>query len=270
MYVQNLRTKKPLVHCITNYVTVNDVANAIIACGGSPIMADDKNEVAEIVKISDALVINIGTLNERTIESMDIAIKEANLLDKIVVFDPVGASVSKFRRDLVTRFLKEYKFSVIKGNLSEIKFIAGFNSTSKGVDADINDIKDSLDDQILVAKNLAKSLNSIVVITGEVDIISDSNTSFTCKNGNPMMGEFSGSGCLLTGIIAAFVSANKDEALRATLAAVCCSGIAGDLAKHKNVLSEVGNMTFKLNLIDEIYKMSDDKIKSLAKFEEFM
>lgn len=268
MFIQNLRTKSPLVHCITNYVTVNDVANAIIACGASPIMADDINEVCEITKMCDALVINLGTLNERTTKSMKASLKEANLGGKVTVLDPVGASVSKFRSNITKELLKEFKFSVIKGNLSEIKFLNDFSGHSKGVDISDEDRDESLENIALIAKDLALKTGAIIVITGPTDIISDENKTYACKNGNSMMGEFSGSGCILAGIIAAFVCANKDEPLKAALAAICCNGVAGDLAKQKNVLTKVGNMTFKQNLIDEIYKMSDEKIKDLAKFEE--
>ncbi|QKF65302.1 hydroxyethylthiazole kinase [Campylobacter corcagiensis] len=268
MFVQNLRAKNPLIHCITNYVTVNDVANAIIACGASPIMADDINEVAEITKISDALVINLGTLNERTVKSMKASLKQANLDDKITVLDPVGASVSKFRSSVAKELLKEFRFSVIKGNLSEIKFLNDLKSSSKGVDISDKDKDESLENIAFIARNLATKTGAIIVITGQTDIISDENTTYICKNGNSMMAEFSGSGCILAGLIAAFVCANKDMPLKAALMAVCCNGVAGDLAKQKNVLTKVGNMTFKQNLIDEIYKMSDDKIEDLAKFEE--
>lgn len=270
MYIQNLKELKPLIHCITNYVTVNDVANAIIACGASPIMADDINEVSEIVAISNALVINLGTLNERTIESMRVAIKEANRLDKVIVLDPVGVGATKFRRDIAGEFLRDYKFSVIKGNLSEIKTLAGFDTISKGVDVSLTDESDSLQSRVEVARNLAYKTDAIVVITGEIDVISSSTNSYICKNGNSMMSEFSGSGCILAGIIASFVASNLDTPLEATVMAVCCSGVAGDLARQQNILSSVGNMTFKTNLIDEIYKMSDSKMKSLAKFEEIV
>ncbi|NLY04343.1 MAG: hydroxyethylthiazole kinase [Campylobacter sp.] len=272
MYIKNIRSKNPLIHCITNYVTAVDVANALIACGASPVMADAVEEVAEVVALSDALVINIGTLDEKSVVSMHAAIKEANRLCKIVVLDPVGVSISKFRQNSIKEFLLNYKFSVIKGNLSEIKFLAGEDSISKGVDASLSDIKDSIDERVKIAQNLAQKTDAIVVITGEIDIISDKNRSYICKNGNAMMSQFTGSGCILSGLIAAFLAGNKDitgKDLEVVSAAVSCEAIAGDLAKQRNILSKMGNMTFKTNLIDEIYLMNDDKFNNFVKFEKF-
>ena len=137
--LENVRKKNPLIHNITNYVTVNDCANIVLACGASPIMADDKNEAAEITEICAGLNINIGTLNTRTIDAMLIAGKRSNELHHHVVLDPVGAGASKLRTDTARRLLKEVKFSVIRGNISEIKTLASGSGTTKGVDADVAD-----------------------------------------------------------------------------------------------------------------------------------
>ena len=133
--LNRLKNKKPLIHNITNYVTVNDCANILLAIGASPIMADDLKESADITSIASALVINIGTLNERTIESMIASGKKANELNIPVVLDPVGAGASSFRNETTKRILEEIKISVLRGNISEIKFIAGLESEKKGVDA---------------------------------------------------------------------------------------------------------------------------------------
>ena len=138
--LNEVRNKKPLVHNITNYVTVNDCANILLAIGASPIMADDIKEAADITKISSALVINIGTLNERTIESMIASGKKANELNIPVIFDPVGAGASEFRNETTKKILEEVKISVLRGNMSEIKFISGLESSTKGVDASESDI----------------------------------------------------------------------------------------------------------------------------------
>ncbi|OYP11282.1 hypothetical protein CG709_08855, partial [Lachnotalea glycerini] len=133
--IENVRSNTPLIHCITNYVTVNDVANVLLACGASPIMADDINEAAEITSICSGLDINIGTLNTRTIEAMIKAGKKANELGHITVLDPVGAGASKLRTDTAFELLKEIRFSVIRGNISEIKSLYQGSSTLNGVDA---------------------------------------------------------------------------------------------------------------------------------------
>lgn len=208
--LNEVRNKKPLVHNITNYVTVNDCANILLAIGASPIMADDIKEAADITKISSALVINIGTLNERTIESMIASGKKANELNIPVVFDPVGAGASEFRNSTTKRLLEEVKISVLRGNMSEIKFISGLGSTTKGVDASENDARTGNDEGIDVAKNLAKKLQCTVAITGATDIISDGERVVILENGTKMLSNVTGTGCMTTALIGAFCGAGSD------------------------------------------------------------
>ena len=157
---QKMQTKRPLVQCITNAVTVNDCANMVLACGASPIMADDKEEVAEIQTICAGLNINIGTLNSRTIESMKIAGMRANELGHPAVLDPVGVGASTFRTSTANELLKTVKFTVIRGNISEIKTLAVGTGTTKGVDADIADrvTEDNLDEAVAFVKKFAERL----------------------------------------------------------------------------------------------------------------
>ena len=170
--LENVRKNGPLIHNITNYVTVNDCANIVIACGASPIMADDKEEVADITTICAGLNINIGTLNSRTISSMLIAGKRANELNHPVVLDPVGAGASKLRTKTAMQLLEEVKFSVIRGNISEIKTLASGSGTTKGVDADVADkvTEDNLDDVVAFAKSFAEKTGAVIAITGSIDI----------------------------------------------------------------------------------------------------
>lgn len=157
--LENVRTKCPLIHNITNYVTVNDCANVLIACGASPIMADDKDEVEDITTICAGLNINIGTLNRRSIASMLIAGKRANKLNHPVVLDPVGVGASKLRTDTAMQLLEEIKFAVIRGNISEIKTLVFGSGTTKGVDADMADkiTEENLDEIIAFAGVFAKN-----------------------------------------------------------------------------------------------------------------
>ena len=208
--LNEVRNKKPLVHNITNYVTVNDCANILLAIGASPIMADDIKEAADITKISSALVINIGTLNERTIESMIASGKKANELNIPVVFDPVGAGASEFRNETTKRILEEVKISVLRGNMSEIKFISGLESTTKGVDASESDMKSGNDEGINVAKNLANKLNCTVAITGATDIVSDGKRVAILENGTKMLANVTGTGCMTTALVGAFCGAGSD------------------------------------------------------------
>ncbi len=174
----------PLVHCITNYVTVNDVANCILAIGASPIMADDIAEAADITSISKALVINMGTLNARTVESMVAAGKKANELGVPVVFDPVGAGASNFRNETAKRILENVKISILRGNLSEMSYLAGLEVSTKGVDTSEADEKN---DPVSVAKKTAAKYNCVAAITGAVDTITDGKRVARISNGHPYL-----------------------------------------------------------------------------------
>ncbi|MEG1550875.1 MAG: hydroxyethylthiazole kinase, partial [Oscillospiraceae bacterium] len=184
--LKNVREKTPLVHNITNYVTVNDCANVLLACGGSPIMADDAMEVEDITSICGGLNINIGTLNERTIKSMLLAGKKANELNHPTLLDPVGAGASKLRTNTAYKLLEEVKFSVIRGNISEIKTLALGEGTTKGVDADALDVvtDKNLDEAVNFAKNFAIKMNAVIAITGAIDIVTDGKKAYVIRNGH--------------------------------------------------------------------------------------
>lgn len=267
--MKNVQQKSPLIHCITNYVTVNDVANAILACGASPIMADDIKEVEEITSICNATYINIGTLNDRTIESMIKAGKMANYLSHPVVLDPVGAGASRLRTDTTFRLLDEIKFSVIRGNISEIKTIYTGSGNTKGVDADVRDriTGENLDDLVLLAKNMSKRLNSVIAITGPTDIVADEEKAYIINNGHPLMSKITGTGCMLTGVIAAFVAANMENVTKATAAATAIMGLSGELAYKKVKENNEGTSSLRTYLIDEISKMNIDPLKGGVKVE---
>ena len=170
--LENVRGKCPLIHNITNYVTVNDCANIVLACGASPIMSDDQSEVEEITTICGGLNINIGTLNKRTIESMFLAGKRANALNHPAVLDPVGAGASKLRTETAQKLLEEVKFTVIRGNISEVKTLASGSGTTKGVDADVADkvSEENLDSAVAFAKAFAEKTGAVIAITGAIDI----------------------------------------------------------------------------------------------------
>ena len=256
--LENVRIKKPLVHNITNYVTVNDCANMILAIGGSPIMADDILEVEEITSICNALVINIGTLNSRTVEAMIIAGKTANKLNIPVILDPVGAGASKFRTSTTLRLLKEIKFTVIRGNISEIKTLALGTSSTIGVDANESDkvTGDNLREVIDFSKKLSKETGAVIAITGANDIISSENQSYLIKNGNEYMSRITGTGCMLSSIIGALCGANKENPLYATTVAVAAMGLCGELAYEKVIERKEGTGSFKVYLIDSMSNLN--------------
>lgn len=267
--LENVNKRPPLVHCITNYVTVNDVANALLACGGSPIMADDEKEVEEITSICTALTINIGTLNERTIKSMIKAGKKANAISHPVVLDPVGAGASKLRTNTTFDLLEKVKFTVIRGNISEIKTVYLGSGTTQGVDADVKDVitEQNLEEAVSFAKKLSEKTGAVIAITGAIDIVADRKSAFVIRNGHSMMSKISGTGCMLSAMIAAFVGANQEQPLLATAAAVCTMGLAGELAYQRIVKENGGSSTLRAYIIDEISKMNAETLNGGAKVE---
>jgi hydroxyethylthiazole kinase len=272
-FIHNINVKKPLIHNITNYVTINDCANILLACGASPIMADDQMEVEEVTSISDALVINTGTLHEKTIESMLKAGKRANQLNKPIILDPVGIGVSKFRMETIKNLLNEIHFTVIRGNISEIKSIDRGTGLSKGVDVLASDeiTVNNLEETIDFARLISKKTGAILVITGAYDIITNGNIAYVVQNGHPMMSKISGTGCMLTALIGAFCGASTDcylEAyLEATVAGVCTMGFCGELAYQRMVKDDGGTASLKVHLIDFISKITDESLKRGARYE---
>lgn len=266
--LENVRANCPLIHNITNYVTVNDCANIVIACGASPIMADDREEAAEITTICSGLNINIGTLNSRTIESMLIAGKRANQLGHPVVLDPVGAGASKLRTETAMKLLEEVKFTVIRGNISEIRTLASGSGTTKGVDADVADkvTEENLNEAAAFAKAFAEKTGAVAAITGAIDIVADGETAYCIRNGHPMMSAITGTGCQLSAMTAAFVTANPEYPLKAAAAAVSAMGLAGEIA-HARLSEMDGNATYRNYIIDAIYHMTPEELERGAKYE---
>lgn len=266
--LENVREKHPLIHCITNYVTVNDCANALLACGGSPIMSDDIDEVREITSICGGLNINIGTLNARTIKSMLAAGAKANELGHPVILDPVGAGASCLRTETAMELVEKVKFSVIRGNISEIKTIAGTSAATSGVDADEADAvtDNTLEATVKLAKNLSLRTGAVIAITGAVDIVADAERAYIIRNGDAMMSKVTGTGCMLTAITAAYITANPENTLDAAAAAVCSMGLSGELARER-MSDRDGNSSYRNFIIDEICNLTAEKLEKGAKYE---
>ncbi len=261
---ENVRKLSPVVHNITNYVTVNDCANILLACGASPIMADEPLEAADITSICSGLNINIGTLNERTIKSMFISGKKANELNIPVLLDPVGAGASALRTDTAVKLLSEVKFSVIRGNASEIKTLAGESADTKGVDAGETDAIN--DDMVETAKKFALKTGAVVAVTGKTDIVTDGTKTFLINNGNKMMSSITGTGCQLSALMTAFAAANKDDILTACAAAVCTMGLCGEKGAGR-MTSLDGNSSYRNYIIDAVYNLTGDDLERGAKYE---
>ena len=259
--VKTTREKSPLVHNMTNYVTVNDCANAVLAVGASPVMADEIDEVCDMVSIASALVINIGTLNRRTIESMIAAGKRANELNIPVIFDPVGAGATPLRTEISERIMSEIKLSVVRGNMSEIKCISGLASATKGVDAAEDDTAEESGADI--AADLAKKLGCTVAITGAVDIISDGKRICRISNGVADMSKITGTGCMTTSITGAYVGASG-KAYEGAVAVVAVMVIRGEISYEKSC----GTGSLRSGIIDSLSNMTPEIFIDRVKIDE--
>lgn len=266
--LENVRKTVPLVHNITNYVTVNDVANVLLACGGSPIMSDEAEDVEDITSVCGGLNINIGTLHKTSIEGMFRAGKKANELGHPVLLDPVGAGASALRTNTALGLMKELKLAVIRGNISEIKTLALGSGTTKGVDADVADAvtEESLDEAVAFVKKFAEETGTIIAVTGAIDLVSDGKTCYVIRNGRPEMGKITGTGCQLSGMMTAYVTANPDHPLEAAAAAVCVMGLAGEIGWSRMQEGD-GNATYRNRIIDAIYNMTGEELEKGAKYE---
>ena len=266
--LENVRAKSPLVHNITNYVTVNDVANVLLAAGGSPIMSDDADDVEDITSICGGLNINIGTLNKNTIPSMFLAGKKANALGHIVLLDPVGAGASRLRTDTANRLMQEVRFDAVRGNISEIKTLCTGSGSTKGVDADAVDAvtEANLDDGVQLVKAFAQKTGCIIAVTGAIDLVSDGERCWCIRNGRAEMSRITGTGCQLSALMTAFLVANPDRKLDAAAAAVCMMGLAGEIG-WANMQPGDGNSTYRDRIIDAIFNMTGDALEEGAKYE---
>ncbi len=266
--IENVRKSIPLVHNITNYVTVNDVANVLLACGASPIMSDEPDDVEDITTICGGLNINIGTLNKSSIEGMYRAGRRAAALGHVVLLDPVGAGASALRTNTAVGLMDEIRFTVIRGNISEIKTLALGSGTTKGVDADVADAvtEESLDGAVKFARELAAKTGAIIAITGAIDLVADADRCYVIRNGRPEMGRITGTGCQLSGMMTAFLVANPDSPLDAAAAAVCTMGLAGEIGWSRMQEGD-GNSTYRNRIIDAIYNMDGAALDAGAKYE---
>ena len=267
--LDHVRSTVPLIHNITNYVTVNDCANALLAIGGSPIMSDEPADVADITAICGGLVINIGTLNSQSIEAMHVAGRVAADLGHPIVLDPVGAGASALRTQTAGSLLDELPITVVRGNMSEVKALAGSAAATRGVDVNPDDVvtEDNLQASAAFARDLAEKTGAIIAITGAIDIVADAHTAYAITNGTPVMGRITGAGCMLTCLVAAFAVANPDDRLTAVAAAIACEGLAGQRAEARMVAQD-GNGSFRTYLLDALYTMTGDQLEEGAMIRE--
>ena len=265
--LDRVRRTAPLVQCITNFVTVNDCANIILAAGGSPTMAEDVREVEETAAAAQALVCNFGPI-EKT-PAMALAGKSANRAGRPVVLDPVAAGSTAIRRQESARLLEEVRFSVIRGNASEIRALARGELAGSGVDVEAGDAvtEANLPRTVEMARSLARRTGAVVAVSGPIDVVSDGARTAVIRNGCATMARITGSGCMLSALLGAFCGGAPDQIFETTCAAVAAMGVAGELAEARRLRNGTGNATFRTDLIDAIFNMTAEQLNGGAHCE---
>lgn len=265
--LERVRRKAPLIHCITNFVTVNDCANVILAVGASPSMACDIREAEEAASGAQGLVCNMGAIEDT--EAMVLAGRQANRLGIPAVLDPVAAGVTQLRRDCAGRLLKEVHFAAIRGNASEIRFLAGENSRGSGVDVGALDVirEEKLAEAMEMVRKFAAYEKTVIAVSGSMDIVSDGEQTAVIRNGCSTMSRITGSGCMLTSLIGAFCAAMPEEPFASACAAVVTMGLSGEIAEAKRLEKGSGNASFRTDLIDAVFNMTGKKLMEGAKYE---
>lgn len=264
--LKSIKEKNPLTHCITNSVTINDCANAVLAIGGSPFMAEDADELEEVVTIADALVINIGKLSAEQVNAMKISAETANRTNTPIVLDPVGVGVTELRNRTTLDLIENYDMAAIRGNISEIKAIAKLvgiideNNTAKGVDVNLDDIitEENLAANGKIIKELSLKLNATILASGPIDILSDGKTTIAIDNGDDMMPLITGSGCMLSSIVGTCIGGSTP--LEGSLVAILAMNLAGEKARAKVDEKDEGTGSFRAYLIDYLYKTNAESL----------
>lgn len=266
MNLKSIKEKNALTHCITNSVTINDCANAVLAIGGSPFMAEDAEELEEVVTIADVLVINIGKLSKDQIKSMKISSQTANKTNTPIILDPVGVGVTELRNRTTMDLIENYDIAAIRGNISEIKAIAKLvgildeSNTAKGVDVNLDDIitEENLKANGDLICELADKLNTVILASGPLDILSDGETTVVINNGDDMMPLITGSGCMLSSIVGSCIGGSNP--FEGSLVAILAMNIAGEKARAKVDANDEGTGSFRAYLIDYLYKTDSETL----------
>lgn len=255
---KTVRRDQPLIHCITNPISINQCANAILAIGARPMMAEHPKEVSEITRTAKALMLNLGNITDVRMQSMMIAVQTAQENGIPILLDAVGIACSTLRREYVNNLLNTVVPTVIKGNYSEIQALYRDSYHSSGVDAD-----SGLDIQTtdLAARSLARSLGSIILASGKVDIVTDGSCLYHIHNGTSQLSQITGTGCMQGALSAVYLSAKPG--IEAVITGCCVLGICGELAR-----TDRGSGTFLCHLMDKLSTLTDAEIEEYLNLEE--
>ncbi|MDT8718780.1 hydroxyethylthiazole kinase [Clostridium sp. 19966] len=251
----SVKLEKPLIHCITNPISINDCANVVLAVGGKPIMAEHPLEVAEITAASKALAVNLGNITDVRMKSMLISGETANKNSIPHIIDLVGAGCSKLRLDYAKQYIEKCHPNIIKGNMSEIKALCNIKNTAKGIDVGQSDIvtEENISETISMLKALSLKTGSIVAVTGILDVITNGTYTYIIRNGCEMLSMITGTGCMLTALTASYISSG--DLLNGAVLATALMGICGELSENAK-----GTASFRTELIDNIFSISDDTL----------
>ncbi len=255
--LQRLREKKPLVQNITNYVVMNTTANALLALGAASVMAHAIEELEDMLKIADSLVINIGTLDSRWVESFIEAANIAGDLKKPVLLDPVGAGATSYRTNTALKILNTGNVTALRGNMSEIAALLG-KGTTRGVDTSYYDSNTAQS----IAIKAAEEFDLITAVTGPVDYVSDGKKVFEIKNGVELLSRVTGTGCMVSAITGAFLSV--DTPLRAAISALTVFGVAAELAYENSQYPG----SFHIELYNSLYRIDEKMLKKRKRVSE--
>jgi hydroxyethylthiazole kinase len=252
-----IRERKPLVHNITNYVVMNETANAILALGALPVMAHAQDEVREMVGLAGALVLNIGTLSEHWIEAMLLAGTAANEQGVPVVLDPVGVGATAYRTATAQRILAAIDVTVLRGNAGEVATLVGIEAEVRGVES-VGATGDSAE----LAREAARTLGLVASVTGPVDHVSDGERTAAVANGHPLLAAITGTGCMSTAMTGCFL-AGKDDRFEAAVEALVAFGVAGEVA----AVDAKGPGSFHVNLYDALAGLDPATLSERAKVD---
>jgi hydroxyethylthiazole kinase len=257
-YLSKVRQQNPLIHNITNIVVTNFTANGLLALGASPFMADAHEEVKDVAKMSAAVVLNIGTLNDHAIKAMLLAGQSANEYGVPVVLDPVGAGATAYRTEVTHKLTHEIQITALRGNVAEVAHVVGESWSIKGVDAGAGD-----GDAAALAAKAARKLGCVVIITGKEDYISNGTTTYVAGNGHPILTKVTGTGCLLSSVVGAFLAVSEGASLEAAVEAISFYGAAAEIAAE--LTAEQGPGSFQIEFLNQLALLTPEKFQEMSR-----